>query len=73
MGHSKIMSQVVLNKVTAGRVIYVIRATHKLTQEEMNDAINYRCSRPDHIGARPGDTVFIPYSPRPGVTLPEVK
>jgi len=66
------MNDVVLNRVAADRVTYVIRATRKLTPEEMNDAIEYRCSRPDHIGARPGDTVVIPYSPRPSVTLPQV-
>jgi|KBSMisStandDraft_5_1062788.scaffolds.fasta_scaffold6608891_1 hypothetical protein len=67
------MNEVVLNRVTADRVIYVIRATRKLSVDEMNDAIKYRCSKPDHIGARPGDTVVMPYSPRPGVTLQEVR
>ena len=67
------MSELVLNKVTASGVNYVISATRKLTLEEMNDAVNYRCSRPDPVGARQGDTVLMPYSPRPGVTLPGAK
>jgi hypothetical protein len=59
------MNELVLNKSTARGVIYVIKAARKLTLEEMTDAINYRCSRPDPIGARAGDTVVMAYSPSP--------
>jgi hypothetical protein len=60
-------------ETAASGITYLVKANRELTLEELNDAINQRCSRPDHEPAKPGDTVEMWYTPRPGETLPEVK
>jgi hypothetical protein len=67
------MSEIVENKVKIEGVTYLIRATRKLTLEEMADAVNNRVSSSQFKPATKGDTVTMHYSPQVDKKLPRIR
>jgi len=66
------MNEFIGNEIVASGVHYVIKATRKLTIQEMNDAIDQRRTKAGSFPAQPGDTVKILYSPLPDEDFPEL-